>query len=151
MPISDHDVELDRPPALTRQERYLIAAILRRARTRGWRAGHRLGWVNQQRGVAVSVSVEPGLLSLWWRGATGRWPTSPVSYPIASLDEAIHILLGLRLMPGNFCSHGREALADIAVICDMAADENPQHPDAVRQWRELARQARRVGGLIDSL
>ncbi len=149
MPTSDHDVELDRPAGLTDEERYLIAAILRRARTRGWRAGHRLGWVNQQRGVAVST--EPGLLNLWWRGDAGRWPTSPVSYPITSLDEAIHILLGLRLLPGNFCSHGREALADIAVICDMAAEEYPDHPDAVRQWRELARQARRVGGLIDAL
>lgn len=149
MSTVDHGVGLERPPFLTRQERYLLAAILRRARKHGWQAGHRLGWVHRQRGVAVSV--EPGLLNLWWRGAAGRWPTLPTSYPIASLDEAVHILLGLRLLPGNFCSHGRQALADIAAVCDMAAEEFPDHPDAVQRWRDLAEQARHVGGLLDAL
>jgi hypothetical protein len=149
VPIAGHEVPTDESPTLSEEERHLLAAILRRARTRGWQSGHRLGWVHQQRGVAVSV--EPGLLNLWRRGTSGQWPTRPVVYPIGSLDEAVHVLIGLRLLPGNFCSHGRRALADVAVICDLAADEFPQHPEVVQKWRELARQARRVGGLLESL
>lgn len=149
MPIAGHEVPIDESPPLSIEERHLLVAILRRARTRGWQSGHRLGWVHQQRGVAVSF--EPGLLNLWWRGASGHWPTVPTVYPIGSLDEAVHVLIGLRLLPGNFCSHGRRALADVAAICDLAADEFPQHPEAAQQWRELARQARRVAGLLESL
>lgn len=143
---------------MTRQERNLVAAILRTARTQGWESGHRLGWANRHRGVAVSV--EPGLLNVWWRTANRRWPTSAASYPIASLDEAIHVLVGLRLLPGTFCLHGREVLADVARVCQLAADHLARTPGsatadeaqaAAGTWRELARQARRIDALLESL
>ncbi|MEU7905342.1 hypothetical protein [Actinoplanes sp. NPDC049118] len=141
-------------PPLTGEDRYLLATVCRQARANGWRSGHRLGWVHQGQGVAVSV--EPGALALWWRGPGGRWPTHPRSYPVASLNEALHVLIGARLLPGWYCDHGRQAMADIARICDRAAEDLDRQAlvtlagdeaMAARVWRQAARRARSVAGL----
>ncbi|MEU4217565.1 hypothetical protein [Actinoplanes sp. NPDC026623] len=147
------DIDRSVPP-LTGEDRYLLATVCREARAHGWRSGHRLGWVHQRQGVAVSV--EPGALALWWRGPGGRWPTYPRSYPVASLNEALHVLIGVGLLPGWYCDHGRQAMAEIAWICDRAADDLERRAVvalagdeavAARVWRQAAGRARRVAGL----
>jgi hypothetical protein len=136
-------------------ERRLLAAVCRWARTAGWFPGHRLGWVNQVH--AVAVSYEPGSLNVWWRLPSSRWPTLPVAYPVASLDEALHILIGLRLLPGWFCTHGRQALIDVARTFDRIADDVVQMAGwsptsdagvAARTWREAAHRSRYLAGLV---
>jgi len=91
-------------PLIVDRDRAMTAAVLRYAHAAGWRSGHRLGWVRSD--ATIAVSWRPGVLEVWWRSIAGRWPTTPVSYPVARVDEAVHILIGLKLLEEDILGPG---------------------------------------------
>jgi len=133
------------PPLAADRDRVLTATVIQWARTNGWRGGHRLGWIRSD--ATIAVSWRPGVLEVWWRSIAGRWPTTPVSYPVARVDEAVHILVGLKLLPDVLgqrpCGHGPPPRP--CASADRAAVSSAGIEDAAlteQLWRVAAHQPR---------
>jgi len=134
------------PAALTGGERMMLAAVIRWARRRGWSTGHWLGWVRGDGSVAVSW--RPGVLEVWWRSPAGRWPTYPVTYPLVRVDEAVHTLVQLRLLPHVFGVRALCTSALCELMCDLVGDGRARlvsDDDLERRWRASAH---RPGGSV---
>ena len=129
------------PVTLTSGERAMLAAATRWARRSGWRNGHRLGWVRGD--DTVAVSWQPGVLEVWWRSPAGRWPTYPVAYPVVRVDEAVHTLVRLRLLPHVFAVQApcTSALGELARGFGLEGQVRGRvvgDDDLERRWRAAA-------------
>ncbi|MEV4846109.1 hypothetical protein AB0K20_23190 [Micromonospora matsumotoense] len=102
-------------PAAEPSDRQLLAAAHRWARTHGWRVTWR-GWADGLSDGTVGVGWEHGELRIWRSYTTPgssdrRWPTWSTDYPVASVRQAVDVLVALDVLPAELSSAYRAAVA----------------------------------------
>lgn len=86
------------------EDRELLADVHRWARTNGWNWHEAWGWVNAHyvSDATLAVEWEDGPLVI--RSGEVLLLLKPKTYPVASVREAVDILVALRILPAHFSS-----------------------------------------------
>lgn len=98
---------------MTREERELLAAVHRWARTNGW-TPHRLGWANAELPADATLAIrhDAGMygLAIYHREPGGVWPTSGTYWPVDSVRQAVDVLCALGVLPAWLSSQWHAGL-----------------------------------------